>query len=711
MKKKVLLVPSAYSYKAIGDIEGFAKYYKNDFEVYILQDRWFAGGERIIDGVHYVHKGAPQARYLVSTADYIIDAGTVNGYSKCDSSQTRVSVWHGIPYKNMFVDLAKKHALAALDYSSTVDMMISPSEWYTNRFLRESMLYNGKVLETAVSRTDSLFIPDSKKKAVKAMLDIPLSNRILLYAPTFREEGVAQLPFSEKRLLEALGGGWSVVTKYHYLNELELDDDSRIIDATSYPFVNNLLAVADFVVTDYSSLLFDYSMLDKPALLYQYDWEEYRENRGFMFDLEDYIDPEGIARTEEEFYSAVAKMDALGSNLSRIKEHFYPHQKPDATEDLVRQLAFEPEEREINEVIFLVNELNQVGGVHGFVLGLAKEFKKRHNAKIIVIGAKEFASTGEDVHLFDPNNDIDIKLSGENDITTIAGILENTEGYIISCQYSAHLRFQNYLKGKKTILMFHGDTKDVVNRTLYGVHLDAYNYGGATNFRRLVFLSRKNWELIDGHLVGEARAKATYIENGIDTSATKSLYRESGAFAFVSRLDPDKNPLAVLDIFSDKSLNPSYHLHVYGNGSLKNEMEEQAEKRGIQDKITFHGYVSNQDEIYRDKQGVIMVGLSEGLPLTVFEAAKHGIPVYTYDSFTSCHDVVTDETGVIVKTNDIQEYVAALNDPFDIATFNNRKILEQFSSLIGYKRQAPKTKRIPKLGMMLRIRTKGKAPR
>ena len=677
-KKKLVLVPSAYNPQVMGDIEGFIPIYKDTFEVYVITSEKYDGGEIIVDGVHYVRKGTKMANYLIATADYIIDAGTLTGTNRICSSQKRISVWHGTPYKSMFVDLGREHIVTALDYSLGYDLMVSPSPWYSKRFLRESMLYDGEILETSVSRTDSLFISPERAHEVKHALGIPEGKKVLLYAPTFREKGEFALPFSPKRIQKALGDDWVIVVKLHYLNTI--DNAKGIIDATEYPLINNLLAICDLLISDYSSLVFDYSVLAKPCLLYQYDREEYERERSFMFSMEDYVASVDILSSEDDLCLRLSEFNHIGDNLVKVRKNFYPHQGPNATERLVKELNLDAEQRDVPEVIFLVNQLNQIGGVHTFATNLARQFKERFGAKTILIGNTEFDYTKDNAYVFDPDNLFDVKVSAETDLKTASSIVRRTDGYIISCQYGAHRKLQRFMKDRKAILMFHGDTKDVVSRTYYSVHLDGYNNGQVKNFRRLALLTKGNCEVLKSHLKPELQDTTIYIENGMDFSDAESLYEASGHFALVSRLDDDKNPMEAIELFASKDLNSFAHLDIYGDGSLRPEIEARILDLGLSDRITLHGYESDIRKIYGGKQGVLSVSLTEGLPLTILEATKFGIPVYAYDSFTSCADLIDDHTGIRIPTGDRDAFVAALNNPFDMACFDNSKTIKRFSN-------------------------------
>ena len=689
-KKKLVLIPSAYNSKVMGDIENFVKYYKEIFDVYIISDKF---KDKIIeeDGVKYVYKRGAFHLYLNYTADYIIDAGSINGFSKISDSQKRISVWHGIPYKNMFTKFDIKYYREALQYCYGMDLMVSPSKFYSEKFLREAMLYDGEILETAVSRTDSLFLTEESKNKIKEELNIPSGKKILLYAPTFRESGKFKLPFDAEKLKESFpDDNWVIVTKLHYLNYLENENEDDVIDCTSYSSINNLLAISDLLITDYSSLFFDYSVLNKSTIFYQYDKEEYESDRGFLFELEDYVDKEYIIHSEEALYSILGKVNDINDNLTRVKEEFYPMQKENATSSLVKELNLDSTPRKTKEIIFLVNELNQIGGVHNFVLNLAKVFKEKYNSKIIVIGKKEFPNTNEEVYFFDEENLIDIKLSEQSHPKMVKHILRNTDGYVIGCQFTVFRAMQNYLKNTKSVLMFHGDTKDIIEKTLYQSHLDTLNKYLIRNYNKFLLLTESNKEIMFDNVNENIKNSLGYIENGYDFSDRKNFYKKNGEFVAITRLDTDKNVGDIIRIFAHDKLNPDFKVHVYGDGSLKADLESQIKDLGLENKVFIHGYSNDKEEMYKDKQGLIMTSLSEGFPYVILEAYKYGVPVYTYDSFTSVKDMVNDKIGRVIPVQDIDSYVEELNknfevensdfDPF-ILKFSNDEIIKKWISL------------------------------
>ena len=670
-KKIVTMVPSAWSCKALGDIINFVEYYKDEFEVVIISDKY--DEELVYDnGVKYVKGKTSLSDYYIYTSEYLIDAGTVNRHSKIYNDQKRISVWHGTPYKKMFVDFDKKYIYTALNYQRGVDLMVSPSSFYTEKFLRDSMLYNGKVLEIGSSRMDSLFIDKEKKQKVR---DEITSNpdKIVLYAPSFRKKGKFSLPFDPSKVLEALGEGYQLAVKLHYLNELDADYPD-VIDLTEYSNVNEILSITDVLITDYSSLFFDYSVIGNNILLYQYDIEEYSQERGFMFEINDFIDKDYISYNESDLYEGVRKI--ASQDLSVLKNTFYPHEDGNTTSRIVKELNFLPENRKIRDIIFLVNELNQIGGVHNFINNMAANFKQAYNSRIIVIGIKEFNTTNDSIHFYNPGTSVDLMLSKQLSKGAVKNILLNTEGIIFSLQFSAQLAFQEYLENKNVILMFHGDSKDIANRGLYKWHLDKLNNFELFNYKKLILLSESNSNLLSNQLNKKVVSVTSFVENGYNFLGTNE-FKKSNIYVSVTRLDDDKNIFDLLEIFKNEKIDSI--LHVYGEGPLKLEFEMKINEYKLQDKVILKGYETDKKIIYENKQGLISTSLSEGFPLVFLEAINFGVPVYTYNSFTAVNDIISDEVGKIIETGNYNQYVEELTEEHNYDFEKMRKYILKFS--------------------------------
>ena len=193
-----------------------------------------------------------------------------------------------------------------------------------NRFstpvLRQALGFGGEVLESGSPRNDALTSPDRGKTAerVRRALRLPEGKRVILYAPTWREHlarhrgGFAMdqridLEHARRELAEdqvLLVRGHSRVVE-----AVPGADDDFVRDVSAYPDATDLLLAADVLVTDYSSLMFDFAITRKPMLFFGYDLERFREDSGgFYLDFERRA-PGPLLRTSAELVRALRDPD------------------------------------------------------------------------------------------------------------------------------------------------------------------------------------------------------------------------------------------------------------------------------------------------------------------------------------------------------------------------------------------------------------------
>ena len=254
-------------------------------------------------------------RELYSSKYWILNYKTTDAYLKRDN-QIFVQCWHGTPLKRLGRDIAVEGNAATalgkihdsyLEESRKFDYFISPSRFASERFVSSFGLRElGKeeiILEVGYPRNDALArVTPTKVLEVKEGLGIPLDKKVILYCPTFRDNqyraGVGhtyQLGINLLRMREELGDECVVLMRLHYLvsNSIDIGQfQGFAFDVSHYDDVNDLYAVSDLLVTDYSSVFFDYALLNRPIVFYMYDLDEYRsEIRDFYLDLDDLPGP------------------------------------------------------------------------------------------------------------------------------------------------------------------------------------------------------------------------------------------------------------------------------------------------------------------------------------------------------------------------------------------------------------------------------------
>ncbi|CAM5537224.1 bifunctional glycosyltransferase/CDP-glycerol:glycerophosphate glycerophosphotransferase [Streptomyces atroolivaceus] len=212
-----------------------------------------------------------------------------------------VQTWHGTPLKRIGRDLA---GTAFADPAYMESMPRRAAQWTVlvspNRFstpvLRRAFGYTGEVLECGYPRNDLLYAPDRAKTAdaVRQSLGVPEGKRVVLYAPTWREDRPKQsgrygldLQLDLDHARKALGDDHVLLVRRHYLVGGSIPSSDFVRDVSRHPDVAELMLISDVLVTDYSSLMFDFAQTGRPMLFHTYDLEHYRDTlRGFCFDFE-----------------------------------------------------------------------------------------------------------------------------------------------------------------------------------------------------------------------------------------------------------------------------------------------------------------------------------------------------------------------------------------------------------------------------------------
>ncbi len=248
-----------------------------------------------------------------------------------------VQTWHGTPLKRMLRDVAEVHGRdegyvarmtrAAAQWS----VLVSPSPFATEHICA-AYGYTGAALEVGYPRNDSLLGDDREQLAavVRSRLGIRPGTRVILYAPTFRDDQARggnrfdfRMPFDVAAVSERLGPDTVLLLRMHILVSSQLiipaQCTERVFDVSAYPEIQELYLASDALVTDYSSAFFDYALLRRPIVFHAYDLDDYRDRlRGFYLDYRTEL-PGPITTTEDEL---VAALDDLGGIKARYADRF-----------------------------------------------------------------------------------------------------------------------------------------------------------------------------------------------------------------------------------------------------------------------------------------------------------------------------------------------------------------------------------------------------
>lgn len=224
-----------------------------------------------------------------------------------------MNTWHGAPIK-----FGGNDAVGRQDYDfSSVDVYSYASEFELN-ISRHSLGYRDDAcIPYGPPRNDVLYhTTDEEIVEIKKRLNLPLDKKLILYAPTWRDSSdggktyAMRPPVDMNKFKNALKGEYVFLMRTHqYTNKLlgvKFDEFCR--DFCSYPDVNDLLKVCDIMISDYSAIIADFSIFEKPVLCFAYDYEEFKASRGLYLDYNKDM-PSGILRTDDEVINYILNMD------------------------------------------------------------------------------------------------------------------------------------------------------------------------------------------------------------------------------------------------------------------------------------------------------------------------------------------------------------------------------------------------------------------
>jgi CDP-glycerol glycerophosphotransferase len=210
--------------------------------------------------------------------------------------------------------------------------VVSPNRFSTP-ILRRAYAVEGEMLETGYPRDDVLARPDRDTlgQEVRRRLGIPEGKRTVLYAPTYRDNlfdarGRYRMePQLDLERLRAAVGEDTVILfrKHHYIvDPVPTEPRGFVIDVSQYPDGTELMLAADVLVTDYSSMMFDFANTGRPMLFFTHDLDAYRDEiRGFYFDFVESA-PGPLLRTTDELADALVGIDAVRSSYAAAYEAF-----------------------------------------------------------------------------------------------------------------------------------------------------------------------------------------------------------------------------------------------------------------------------------------------------------------------------------------------------------------------------------------------------
>jgi len=263
----------------------------------------------------------------LASSKYLVNNTNWPWYFRKVKGQVYLQTWHGTPLKRLGREIPNnnltKSYLDTMDREAAAwDFLVSPNHFCTEVF-PGAFGFHGKIIETGYPRNDRLTTATSAdRQKIRESIGVHNpSTIVVLYAPTWRDYKRSatgnweSVTFMDEDI--ELPEGFQMIyrghTNTHAAHKAAVA--GRAIDVTKYPDVADLYLAADILITDFSSVMFDFSVTGKPMLFLAPDLERYRAERGFYFDFEAEA-PGPILMSDQEVISALGKIDSISKKYA-----------------------------------------------------------------------------------------------------------------------------------------------------------------------------------------------------------------------------------------------------------------------------------------------------------------------------------------------------------------------------------------------------------
>lgn len=271
-----------------------------------------------IDTNDYAYYKTLKGLYHLSTAKYLLKNQSIGEIITKKKGQIYIQLFHGNGVmKKQGYDVNEAIERPVVSHAKEWDYYIANDE-NDEKTIRSATGYNGKIEILGMAAVDTVINnckDEQKKQNVLKNLNINNSKKNILYAPTFRDydldKNIINIPIKELSKLK----DYNIIIRLHPLVRTKVDKSlfnlDNFINGCNYPDVSDILAITDILITDYSSVFYEYMPKNLPIIFYPYDYDKYVALRGgFYVDYKKEL-PGPICYTEKELLNVIKKIDEI----------------------------------------------------------------------------------------------------------------------------------------------------------------------------------------------------------------------------------------------------------------------------------------------------------------------------------------------------------------------------------------------------------------
>lgn len=284
--------------------------------------------------IRIIKRFTPQWVSIIARAQFWVMNSRMPTWWKKNKQTTYIQTWHGTPLKKLGIDISNVEipgqttASYHADFSkeaSRWNYLIAPNQYSENIFTR-AFNFKNRYLEIGYPRNDVLYQENNAPaiKTLKQRILGKIPKRIIMYAPTWRDDDFIQqgkyhftLPFDLNQFFKQVDNDTILIIRPHYLVADQIDIsgfEGRVFVIPNHD-INELYLITDLLITDYSSVMFDYANLKRPMLFFAYDLPHYKDKlRGFYFPYDQQYLPGPLVTQTQDFYQKIASWHRTGIN-------------------------------------------------------------------------------------------------------------------------------------------------------------------------------------------------------------------------------------------------------------------------------------------------------------------------------------------------------------------------------------------------------------
>ena len=684
------------------------------------------------NNVKFVKRNSRKYLKYLSSSEYLINNSTFQTFFQPNKGQKYINTWHGTPLKKMGFDIpgSPTQSQNVVRNFLCTDYLISPNLKTTKMFTdsyRLKGLYSGKIIEAGYPRIDLTLNTDCKtvvNELQETGLKINIAKKNILYAPTWKgtdiataKNDVTQIITDMNILEEKLEYRYNILIKVHpfLYNQAKIVPELREKLVPDFFDTNEALAAIDVLITDYSSIFFDFLVTEKPIIFYTWDLESYEKMRGMDFKIEDLPGPS--VGNVNDLSKVILNLDEVEreykSNYDKFKQEFTKYEDGNVTAKIVQALLHSNVD-EVNVIECFDSQKQKIliyaGGMYdnGITISFLNLMNNIDYEKYDVscftgasknsVVLKNISAINKNAHLFFkpgiPNytfgeayRDKFTHLFGE--VKVLGKFIYPEKAYkressrLFGCSsYDYVVDFSGYsfywakiilaTDAKRKTCFMHNDMLSDSHRVVDGKKIHRINVRGIFSvyhrFDRLASVSKGTMELNREKLTKYADySQFNYVPNTVNLERilhisdekrpiqknnSVALIDKNINFVTMGRLSPEKGQDNLIKAFSEfYKINDNGRLFILGDGPLERDLRELINTLKLQEKVFLLGQHEKPFEFLRKCDCFVFSSHYEGQPLVLLEAMTLGMKIIATDIVANRTVLEDGKYGLLVENS------------------------------------------------------------